>query len=57
LRRPALARRGVTRDDEEVLAAVLDVSLDYPLLVYHFLEIVFEKIIEGVKLVARNMLP
>jgi hypothetical protein len=40
-----------------VLAPVLDVGLDDPLFIYHFLEIVLQEIIERVKLVARNMLP
>jgi len=40
-----------------VLTPVLDVGLDNPLFIDHFLKIMLEKIIERVKLVARNMLP
>jgi hypothetical protein len=39
------------------LATYLNVSLDDPLLVYDFLKIMQYEIVEGVKLVAGNMLP
>jgi hypothetical protein len=40
-----------------VFPTVFDVGLNDPLLIDHFLEIMGQKIVKGVKLVARNMLP